>query len=540
MSYAQHLSTRSKAAKTPQTKPLAGQVPNSAGGYAYGVDCWTRLDRFLVLGCEGGSYYASERKLTRENAAAVLECARVDAWRTVQRIVEISKAGRAPKNDPAIFALALLASEKGDIAKFALAAVNDVCRTGTHIFQFTEAVQEFRGWGRALKNAIAGWYSRDAEKLAYQVTKYPSRNGFSHRDLLRLAHPTPGNAGLKDVYQYVAQRDKWLASKRAGTRLLVMVEEARTATVPQLVKLIVEEGLVREHIPTEKLNNPAIWEALLKNMPITALVRNLNKLTNVGVIAPLSSGTAKAAAMLTDPENLRAGRVHPFNLLVALKTYASGKGFRGDNTWTPVPQIVKALEDAFYLSFGTIQPTGKNHLFGIDVSGSMTTCNINNTNVSPRSAAACLAMVGMRTEPASYAFGFTSHFQDLGINANDRLAEVEKKVYHSNFGSTDCSVPMKHALQHKLEVDAFVVLTDSETYAGTPHPTVALDQYRQKTGRDAKLIVVGMVSNGFSIADPKDPGQLDIVGFDSNAPAIIADFVREETPGRRPAVGKVG
>ncbi len=43
----------------------------------------------------------------------------------------------------------------------------------------------------------------------------------------------------------------------------------------------------------------------------------------------------------------------------------------------------------------------------------------------------------------------------------------------------------------------------------------ALRDYRKKTGIAAKLVVVGMVSNGFSIADPDDGGMLDVVGFDA-------------------------
>jgi 60 kDa SS-A/Ro ribonucleoprotein len=35
-----------------------------------------------------------------------------------------------------------------------------------------------------------------------------------------------------------------------------------------------------------------------------------------------------------------------------------------------------------------------------------------------------------------------------------------------------------------------------------------------------------MTSNGFTIADPNDRGRLDVVGFDTTAPAVIADFVR--------------
>ena len=43
---------------------------------------------------------------------------------------------------------------------------------------------------------------------------------------------------------------------------------------------------------------------------------------------------------------------------------------------------------------------------------------------------------------------------------------------------------------------------------------------------DAKSVVVGMTSNGFTLADPNDRGMLDVVGFDTSAPAVIADFVR--------------
>src|SRR5215470_16219477 len=125
--------------KTPQNQPIPGakQVLNSAGGFVFAVDCWTRLDRFLILGSEGGSYYASERKLTIENANAVAECIDKDGVRVIDRIVEISDAGRAPKNDPAIFALAMCAKLGDDkTRKAALRALPQVCRIGTHLYHF--------------------------------------------------------------------------------------------------------------------------------------------------------------------------------------------------------------------------------------------------------------------------------------------------------------------------------------------------------------------------------------------------------------------
>jgi 60 kDa SS-A/Ro ribonucleoprotein len=83
------------------------------------------------------------------------------------------------------------------------------------------------------------------------------------------------------------------------------------------------------------------------------------------------------------------------------------------------------------------------------------------------------------------------------------------------------------ALGHKLNVSAFITYTDSETWAGKIHPAQALRQYRHEFVGDAKAVVVGMTSNGFTLADPNDRGMLDVVGFDTSVPAVIADFVRE-------------
>ena len=71
-----------------------------------------------------------------------------------------------------------------------------------------------------------------------------------------------------------------------------------------------------------------------------------------------------------------------------------------------------------------------------------------------------------------------------------------------------------------------MIYTDSETWAGDVHPVQALADYLRASGIDARLVVVGMVSNGFSIADPNDPGMLDVVGFDSATPQLISEFAR--------------
>ncbi len=92
-------------------------------------------------------------------------------------------------------------------------------------------------------------------------------------------------------------------------------------------------------------------------------------------------------------------------------------------------------------------------------------------------------------------------------------------------GATDCALPMIHALDKKIPIDVFIIYTDCETWYGYKHPYQALKDYREGMNiPDAKLIVCGMSSTGFTIADPSDKYMLDIVGFDSAAPEIIAQF----------------
>ena len=147
-----------------------------------------------------------------------------------------------------------------------------------------------------------------------------------------------------------------------------------------------------------------------------------------------------------------------------------------------------------------------------------------------------MALVTAATETSWQIVGFTAlgsasssrqaALTSLPIGPSMRLAQAVAKTANLPFGGTDCALPMLWALGKGIRADAFVVYTDSETWAGSIHPVQALRAYREKTGIAAKLVVVGLVSNGFSIADPSDAGMLDVVGFDTAAPAVIADFVR--------------
>jgi 60 kDa SS-A/Ro ribonucleoprotein len=533
---------------TPQTEQTAPeQVRNSAGGYVFAVDDMTRLRRFCTIGVESGTYYASERALTLDNAQTVLRLARERTSDVVAEVVAISDAGRAPKQQPGLFALAACA-KLGDAEgrRAALDALPKVARTGTALYLFAGYLEQFGGWGRGTKRAVARWYAeRDLDGLAYQAVKYRQREGWSHRDLLRLSHPETVEVGRKALYE-------WIVRGTVGddTPPLVrgFLEAQRATKVVDWTRLIAEHPLSWDMLPDAAVVEPKVWTALLEHdrVPATALLRQLPRLTNLGLLSPLGPTVRAVVDRLTDPGRLKRGRIHPISVLMALRTYQSGTSARGDRsrasaTWRPSRPVLDALDAAFYAAFEAVEPAGKRTLIALDVSGSMGSSAAGATGLTARDVSAALSLVTAATEPATATVGFTgggggfwpirntnprdvSGLTPLGISPRQRLDDVIESVSHLPFGATDCSLPMRWAEAHGEQVETFLVLTDNETWAGPVHAHQALQSYRRASGIPARLVVAAMTPTEFTIADPSDSGMLDVSGFDSAMPQFVADF----------------
>ncbi len=525
---------------TAQSQPAdPRQVPNNAGGYTFTVASLERLRRFLVLGVDGGTYYANERALTKINAEVVLSWARERSTELVDEVVAISTAGRAPRNNPALFALAAAAA-LGDVEgrKAALAALPKVARTGTHLFLFAGYIEQFRGWGRGLRRAVADWYlSKPVDAVAYQAVKYRQREGWSHRDLLRLAHPATDEVDRKQLFDWICGRSA------EGPAIVEGFQKVQSATSANEWVAILDQfpSLSWEMLPDAALNEPDVWSKLIDNgVPQTALMRQLPRLTRLGLLAPMSDTLEVIVGQLTDTDRLRKARVHPVNVLVAARTYAAGASARGHSSWEPVAHVVDALDAAFYSAFAVVQPANKRTLLALDVSGSMTVA-VSGLSISAREVSAALALVTVATEPKTTTVGFTAssvagrpsrfgrgvttgEISPLSISPRQRLDDVLKTISGLPFSRTDCALPMLWATANKVKVDTFVLYTDNETWAGNVHPHQALRQYRDWSGIDARMVVVGLTATDFTVADPADPGTLDIAGFDAALPTLLNDF----------------
>lgn len=555
--------------KTPQTeKARVDQVKNSAKGYGFKVDKWVTLDRFLIMGVTGNTFYANQSDIVRNDTESMIACIKEDGRRYVNRIVDIASSGRAVKQDTLTFALAL-AQKHGTIPvrQYAYSKVSIVCSTFYHL---TNMLNDRKGlglgWSRGLRSAIDEWYGvKGLEYLIYQALKYPSRNNWTQRNVVRMAHIHSSDPARQMVYDWlcartIEDRPNRMNKAELGERLYRMYGYSQAyardllfavPTVSQAITAIRGERLTREMIPTELLTDAKVWEGLVRDMPYMATVRNLNKLSAVGVIDPVS-GNDVIEKRLTNKDFVQLSKIHPINLLIASRVYGNGIGNKGDLRWTPSPRIASALDTAFLSAMASWPKTNKRLLVAVDISGSMRQKLISDTiPFYPAEIAGAIAVTLAHTEPNTFIMGFTLDFEPMSINSKTSVADaiMIAQNLETRMGATDCAMPMMYALGYDanqriergrivvgdyiksnrkpLNVDAFVIITDNETWAGKIHPHEALEMYRKQVNPKAKLISIAVQPSRFhtSIVDPLDPNSLDIVGFDSNVPQLVQDFV---------------
>ncbi|XP_061196107.1 RNA-binding protein RO60-like [Saccostrea echinata] len=368
------------------------------------------------------------------------------------------------------------------------------------------------------------------------MTKYKNRFGWSHKDIFRLCHIKPDpehpeinylimvtTAGKKKTEIDFKEVHDNPELEKVRTFMDAVARAERCRDVEIMKRLILDHNLTREHVPTDLLKSKEVWKALIRHMPMTAMIRNLGKMSHLELLEPGTFEETLTIQKLTNPELLKHGRIHPFTLLVALNQYKKSHGELGKMKWKKNVNIEKALEDAFYLSFKNVEPTGKRFCLAVDVSGSMNVPVMGTPTISVRDAAAAMIMVTARTEENYEVVAFSDKLTPLDIKSSDNLHNVLDKCASLPVGNSDFSMPMLYAMEQNKEFDIFIVYTDSETYFEKGDTSKTLVKYQQIT--HARLIVCRMASNKFTITDPNDPMMMDIVGFDTNAPQAINEFV---------------
>ena len=539
---------------TPQTMPIPGtsQVRNAAGGYVFAKDEWTSLEDFLILGTTGGTYYTSEATLTTTNVDVLFDAIATDGPRVVALVMQIATArpARAPKPRAYLFAFAACAA-KGDPAtvQAVKAAFPAVVRTTDHLAAFFGYWKNLAGKatargtspviGRAMRAAFASWFNaEDVHDVAFPALKArqratPAGEALALRDVIRIAHVAGRSEAHRTLIGWLAGRISD-ADARAALADVDDFLTAQAVTSPgDAIAVIRDRRVPWEFLPSHVLADAGVWEELIGAIGLTALIRNLARMTRIGTLGPFTSpATDRVVRRLTDGQAIARARVHPMDVYLAMKAYQSGvsrPGSRGRaQTWTPVAAISDALEIAYDLSFGSVAPAGKRTLVAVDSSGSMSALTVVSSG-SPLGrayeVASTIAVMLARLE------GGTMHVIDVDtavhpsrVTPRTNLREVAS--WRPSGGGTNLALPFTWALERRHIVDGFLVLTDNETWAGRSHPAQALDAYRRSVNPAARVVIVSMTATGHTIADPGDPGVLNVAGLDGALPTVITGYFR--------------
>lgn len=519
--YSKAVSTKN----TPQTSPIFGRtdmIENNAGGYVFKISPQEQLERFLLLGTENGSYYAGEQKLTEDNAKSIINYVKTNGLKVVSTVVDFAVNRKAPKADAGLFVLALAATY-GDEAtkKDAYYEIANIATTATQLFTFVSNIQNLRGWSRGLRKGVSRFYTgRTPEQIAYQMIKYRSRSGFTHKDVLRLCHASSVDKAQNSLFGYAVGK---VSALEVNSVLVSAFEAAQNESdIKTLLALISENALTWEMIPTDKLNNSEILTALLEKMPVHALIRNLNRFSYNGMTNGITETVKTIVSKLTNEDLVKKARVHPVMVINSMLTYSNGHGDKGNKTWDVNQNIVDALGTTYELALKNLVPTNKNILVAVDVSGSMNH-SVGGTSMLASQLSNVLAATLLKSEPNAEVILFDTQAYHADFGRRSSIDEVLKKS--RNGGGTDCSLPFKYSLEFKKKFDAIVILTDSETWAGNSHGVQVLEQYRKSINPDVKVVEVALVANPHTTLPTDDKNVVRTVGFDSGVLDIINKFL---------------
>lgn len=540
--YGKYRNTQTYSGLTPSTQPLKGlvdvQVKNSEDHYVFKVTPETLLTRFLVLGTTSQTYYQDAQELTESALDELAVTIRDDAKWVVSFTKMMVHQKRVIRKTPALFLMAFMSNHVNfDVRVEALKAGMGFAKTGSQLLEFVSYIKLFRSFGRSVKKAIQEWYlTRTAEEVLFQANKYPSRYGFSHRDLLRIAHPVPKTSEMNDAFKYITSGEHaFTLPDKYRYRDSVKDIDPDTVEAERAVEAMINHHkLPREMLPSQLLSKDYTWETLFKaGMPQNALLRNLGTLASKGVFDRPSNVEALTERLSGDMAN-----IHPWDVFVTRMVYEMGRGVRGNNTWNVDGRITMALDKLFTRSFASFKPNGKRKLIALDISASM--CPYyTEEHEKPFKLAAAMAYIMKKAEPNADVFAFKDQVLHIPENVFDlSLGEFITLIKQNLGGPTDAHKVMTHAHCHAKGTyientqvqlnpgtyEEIIFLTDNEAN-GKEHTWELLDIYRKEHVPYCKFVSIAFAPNNFSLANPKDPLSMDFCGFDSAAFKVMYDFL---------------
>lgn len=485
------------------TTPFTGSVSNPEGNEANPVNDFVYFRRALVLGYFKNFYYTDTELLNifvdHVNATFTEDNGEI-AHSILDMAFEIYENSFYLDLETLMLFFELVTETSPMYAQRVYEYIPRF-RNSSHFLLFAKIVNMRRGWGSGLRKAVNAFYTHVPEdKLLFDILKYQQRWGISHKDVLFKAHPTLNATVFNTIMGNPVDNDfvntvRFLLSGKATEK---DVEHAFT-----------HYRLSHEMINTSTLT-PEVWKILAKHkaIPLHAVLWNLGRFTRAGlfrnkefrneILRVIESGTK---------------HMNPFDYFKAHAAYINGSGTR--MSWEPVEQIEEALLNAFLHSVAneTFEYTG-NVVFALDMSASMTWAESAFPHTNGSTAAAVALFTLLKTTPNAQVVEFTGEAAPSALNRVMNLAQVIGYARLANGGRTDHSSVIRYLIQHNVNADVLVYLTDNVQTDGN-NMSDMLKWYESKLGHSLKVINIAMTPMEYSAVFKEDGDVLELSGFDN-------------------------
>lgn len=505
--------------------PDAASLLNHEGAPTFRRNLEEQVIQVLTTNTLSRTFYVSRGEITRETLEVLIEMRDKDPEFLAKALVYARNHGFM--QFVPLVGLAILSTAR-DKDPFRL-AFPKVVQTPDNLLEFVALCRSGKirkGLGGVAPEATKTWLGG---LTAYHAIKYSGASeGISLRDVLRMAHPKPTDDVLRERFGWLVKGWDGIGEEPSPTNPQIWYyERLKRATDEATILESIAEGRLPWEVvvPAVRKMTTPIWEALMRQMPYMALLRNLNTLTRAGVFAK-PGNVEYAAGRLSDSRAVAKAKILPFRFFEAYKAYAADPAHE--------PKIAEALEAALESSFANMPDLLGTVAIGSDVSGSMSRL------VSEKGHTRYIDVCGVYTaslvkKSADRVVVLPFEFdvvKGIRINRGDSVFTIADRLASISGGGTAVGAPVQFLLDRKITVDTFIGITDQEDWCydrpgfyGRGVRGSFLDlwrQYRAEVAPDARAFLLTIASYRDAVAPQNEPGVHFIYGWSPDVPRYIA------------------
>lgn len=439
-----------------------------------------QLMQTLLTNTFGNTFYQTKEELVAETERVHSEAIKLDVNFYAKALAYARNSGFM-RTQP-VYGLALLSAVKEAGVVFE-ETFPKVIKTPNDLVDFASIINSLgRGeGGRRIKRVAGNWLRNNLSE--YWAIKYGSeKKTYALRDLFRTYHPKGEKSALVD---YVLGHE---GADLSGLTQIAAFEALKKATTTAEKIAAIKAGKLPHEVATSFAGtDKKVWEAIIPNMPIFALLRNLATLERHGV---LDAAKDRIVKLFSDPEVVRNSKVFPFRFLEASKHVTKG--------WAQDACRV-ALELSLNDGFGLQGETA----VALDVSGSMS---------SYIEMAAIFGIATMkRTDGNSKFLAFNDAVYHIPVSRIDSVLTQASKINVSG-GTYTAAVPQA-MLNARDKFDNLVLITDEQQNQGSPFMD-KIAEYRRKVSPNCKVFVLNVApySSSGSLLNSNDAKNFYVYG----------------------------